>query len=431
MCRFVRFLRRRLVLLIVGLTFLSAGFSICLHFAFNLPVALLPGQVARTTASFVLQYVYYDDSETVAEITDSYYQHFNPQIRNQSCQSSVDLKAQGFYESRLVEPIIHSKLPFVYVSPQQHTLKKLHDIVIADTAIDQINDDEFTRMLALFRWIGTRWDHGIDIPKGGYTKFDPVELLQEVKQGKRFWCEVAARFTVYAASAMGWPARLVSLSRNGYEWEHAVAEVWSNQYEKWFIVDADYNLMYFYNGKPLSAFELCHYGPTIFAEGRLVVLPIAPPKISVKSQNLLPYYSYVHIDLRNDWLSRDLAKGSPAGGDLSTWWTARSALGSLFTVKIRNEDQSTFDWPVNVVNIKPCRIINGPVNKRTIVFGFDSYGPYFSHYLWQIDGSGWHPLHENHLSLDLDAGYHDLEVKFATKGQSVGPLSKLTFRIDQ
>jgi hypothetical protein len=285
-------------------------------------------------------------------------------------------------------------------------------------------------MLVLFNWIGRQWDHGTDIPVGGYSHFDPIELLRSAIEGGRFWCEVSAKFTVYASTAMGWPARLVSLSRYGYEWEHAVAEVWSNKFGKWFVVDTDFNLYYEKNGIPLSAFELCHFGEKMTVESALTIKQIAPKKTSIRMIDLLPYYAYVHIDLRNDWLSRDLAKGSPVGGDLSTWWTAREYIGNILTIMKRVDDQRIFDWPVNVVDILPYRKKNQFSHGTDHYYvRFEAYSPYFQHFEWKFNGGIWKKGKKAEILLPFSPGRHRLAVRVRMTNGGVGPVNVLNYHV--
>ena len=88
---------------------------------------------------------------------------------------------------------------------------------------------EFDAMLLLANWVGTRWDHGNDsLPKEG--KYNPLAILEKAHMGARYWCEISAILMVQTAASMGWPSRLVTASRDGYRWEHAVAELWSNKF---------------------------------------------------------------------------------------------------------------------------------------------------------------------------------------------------------
>ncbi|MEA3468715.1 MAG: hypothetical protein U9R57_10920, partial [Thermodesulfobacteriota bacterium] len=227
----------------------------------------------------------------------------------------------------------------------------------------------------------------------------------------------------------GWPARLVTASRDGYRWEHALAELWSNQFNKWFLVDTDYNIFYMADDKPLSAYELCHTGPSLQKSGKLQVKQLAPLKQGIKMQNLLPYYRYVHIDLRNDWYSRKLKKGSPAGGDLATWWTARPDLDRLLTVKLREENAERFDWHINGVSIYPSNVVReSDSDDYSIKITLSGYSPYFEKFQVILDDEGWQDLESNSLKLKVKSGQHCFAARMMTLSGFSGSESTICYQ---
>ncbi|BCO07680.1 hypothetical protein GF1_00560 [Desulfolithobacter dissulfuricans] len=319
-----------------------------------------------------------------------------------------------------------SEVPFIYEDLKAPYLVLLRTKYGLD-AITADSPDEFSSMLQLGKWVGSLWDHGVDpLPEEG--KYDPLAILSKSEQGSSYWCEIAAIVMVQAATSMGWPSRLVTASRDGYRWEHAVAELWSNQFEKWFVIDADYNIFYMADGKPLSAYELCRFGPTLQQKGKLQVKKIAPMKPSLKLQDLLPYYRYVHIDLRNDWYSRKLRRGSPAGGDLATWWTARPGLEHLLTAKKRVDDQSVFDWPVNIVSIIPEKLsYKKNSDNPELYLSLSGYSPYFERFQISLDTAEFKNLQGSIFRIDLQSGRHCLRARMITSAGSAGPVSSVCF----
>ena len=198
------------------------------------------------------------------------------------------------------------------------TTYRLHDVVASAKS-------EYEAQLKLAHWVGTRYEHGTDDPPGGRQVCDPVAVIESGARGARYWCEVAAYTMIHAAQSLGWPARMITGSTDGYTWEHAVAELWSSEYRKWFVVDADFNVVFEADGVPLSAWELVHEGPALKERGKLVTRRFAKLKEGLHPQDLLTFFSYVHAHYRTDWCTRPLRRASPAGGDLNARWTARHA----------------------------------------------------------------------------------------------------------
>lgn len=124
-------------------------------------------------------------------------------------------------------------------------------------------ETEFEGFLALKRWVRGQWDHGLWYNRPEVD--DGLGILEAVSRGERFFCGSYARVFVDAATALGWPARRVAVSiedceapRDYTTWNvgHAVAEVWSNEYRKWVMMDPDINVHYERDGTPLNALEI-------------------------------------------------------------------------------------------------------------------------------------------------------------------------------
>ena len=319
--------------------------------------------------------------------------------------------------------------PFVYEDPDAPPLRRLREEYRLDELVAGA-PDEYAAQLALGRWVGTRFGHRMDARPEGYPWFDPVTVLHAAEGGESYWCEVVARLTVYAATSLGWPARMVVISRvGGSRYDHAVAELWSNEFGKWFILDTDYNHVFEAEGRPLSSYEMCHDGPRLERAGGLRIRQFAPTKAGVdESRDQLPYFAYVHVDLRNDWLSRRLHRGSPAGGERSTLWTARPGSPDLLTLRQREDGRETFDWPVNTVEIRTLGSEERNDGTIAIRVGLSAYAPYFEAFALSVDGSEWEPLDDPVREVVLGVGSHEVAARALTRG-GPGPPSRVRLEI--
>lgn len=324
------------------------------------------------------------------------------------------------------------KIPlFVYEkvdSPQLQKLKSnfnLEEIIKAPT--------EYESMLRMAAWIGQIWDHGQDsIPGDGDIKtLDVSEVIKAGMSGKNYWCDIAARVTVQVATAVGWPARLVSLSKDGYTYDHAVAELWSNDFDKWFVIDTDFNVVFESDNIPLSAYELCHNGPDLQKTEKLEIIQFCPSKKSLKYIDLIPYFAYVHIDLRNDWYTRRLPRGSPEGSDLATFYTTRQSIGPLLTKMRRIDNQELFDWPVNTAFILPKKLVVYGKKEYQLIICLAGYTPYYKSFLVKVDDSPWVWVESENFKVHItDHKVHSLEAQVLTTQGWLGPASKITFKIN-
>jgi len=247
-------------------------------------------------------------------------------------------------------------VPFVYESPDAPHLKRLRDAFDLHRLVAS-GTNEYEAMLSVGTWLGSRWDHGSDPLPGGTQEMDVGEVIRQGMRGKRYWCEVAAKVAVQTLTAMGWVARLACISSDGRNWEHGVADVWSNQFGKWFAMDTDFNVVHECDGVPLSSYELCHDGPALHRSGTLQRRVLGASKPSLPLIDLLPLYACVSLDLRSDWYTRRLRRASPAGGDLASWWTARNGFARSLAPKIRVESRERFDWPVTIAWLRPKAVL--------------------------------------------------------------------------
>lgn len=387
----------RLVLILIVISISSSVLFINAYNYYN----LLPLESAKIGAKYaatkILRFIYLSDLNDNQKKLNNYW------------IGSPHLVAK-LLKNKANPPFIYEELDEPYLQDLRHEFELLNFL--------GSESNEYETQLKLASWLGTRWDHGTSQVHGGKEQIDPLKLIKEGEKGAKFWCEIAAIVTVQTATALGWPARLIALSRDGYTMEHGVAELWSNYFNKWYVVDTDFNVVFERQGIPLSAFELCHFGLELKKKGHLHLNFFSPAKPSLPYQDLLPFYHYVFVDLRNDWLSRDLPRGSPAGGDYATMWTARKNSKPLLTLSQREDRRKRFDWPVNQTWILVSPNTRGTTEKTLHVAG---YSPYFKHFELQIDDGSWQPLPAGTFTYQLTNSEKKIAVRMVTTFNHCGP----------
>jgi len=149
-----------------------------------------------------------------------------------------------------------------YGDPYSDRLRELRERYRLEEVVAG-RSDEMDALLALKRWVRSRWDHGWC--RQFATVSDGLSILEEAEQGRQFCCGHYTRLLTDCATALGWPARPVSLSIADCEAPrdhhidnvgHSVAEVWCTGLRKWVVLDADLNVHYRSDGVPQSAMEL-------------------------------------------------------------------------------------------------------------------------------------------------------------------------------
>lgn len=124
-------------------------------------------------------------------------------------------------------------------------------------------EDDLQAILALQRWVRSRWDHGWS--QAFNSVQDALDILREAERGERFNCGHYSRVFVACATALGIPARQVSLGLAGCSFPrghdvgnvgHSIAEAWCNELRAWVAIDCDLNVHYERDGLPLNALQV-------------------------------------------------------------------------------------------------------------------------------------------------------------------------------
>lgn len=113
---------------------------------------------------------------------------------------------------------------------------------------------EFDGILRLKDWVGAQFVDGNPNP---YPPWDAMIILDWIRGGiTEGFCAQYAQVFLQALAAFGVPARYVEVGRENNPYIHFTTEVWSNDYGKWVMVDADFNVYFADRGVPLSALEI-------------------------------------------------------------------------------------------------------------------------------------------------------------------------------
>ncbi len=118
--------------------------------------------------------------------------------------------------------------------------------------------DEFQKQLLLKAWVHTILPLGN--PEKDYSKATALDILADMKHNVAFYCTQYALVFLQCALALGWYSRKMSADYNHEfgeeEKHHGIADIWSNQFQKWYVVDPMHNLHYEFNDVPLNALEI-------------------------------------------------------------------------------------------------------------------------------------------------------------------------------
>jgi hypothetical protein len=152
-------------------------------------------------------------------------------------------------------PPKRSTLTFAYQDWHHPALKRLRAKFRLDKVVKP-GKSEFEKMLLLRKWVHDTIPFGTpaDVP------LEAEAIIDCALKGGTFWCSHYAWVYMSCAIALGWQARKLGIDSFHTAKEdsthHGVAEIWSNQFAKWFVVDPMYDIHYELDGMPLSAYEV-------------------------------------------------------------------------------------------------------------------------------------------------------------------------------
>ncbi len=138
-------------------------------------------------------------------------------------------------------------------SPELSILKTDYKI----DSVAQKGTTELEKQLALLAWTNSRWQHnGSNEP----SKSDALTILKEAEAGNKFRCVEYGIVLRSMLAAAGFNARTLALKTKDVEITesgagHVLTEAWSNTYQKWFLLDGQFNAVPTLHGIPLNAVE--------------------------------------------------------------------------------------------------------------------------------------------------------------------------------
>lgn len=328
------------------------------------------------------------------------------------------------YDNR---PMQRSRYPFGYQTVAESRIASLK--VKYDFPKPVAANRDFDAIVALSNWVHSQLRHGTSgAAKFHPDKFDADIILKSAKQGDTFWCHVYAMTFIQLVSSVGIQARLLSLSHDGYTPEHAVAEVWSREKQKWFLVDPNFNIWYSADGVPLNALEVHERVLAGQTSAIRVMKGVDPPYPDFERRipELYKYYRYFEVDLRNDWLSNRYFPGHPARSERATLFWNDTRLPTVLNLKTKVSTARDLYWDLNLTELHFKR---DAAIKRQVDVEMATHTPDFSHFEVVFDGLETRWVTSGRLVWLLHPGKNSLKVRSVNSLGQKGSLSQVVVEI--
>ena len=324
---------------------------------------------------------------------------------------------KGLKLLKLDQPeITYSSYDFKYLAPHPRAERlvkqyNLHDIIAAGAT-------DLEKFALLRDWVHSQW-LGWQSQKYPYCPpWDPLEILETTKGnwGYGMCTHYGATFTG-CASALGYVARVLIVDH------HCMAEVWSDELQKWILQDAgpgrQHDATYESRSVPVNALEFHRFHAANKAH-HLTINKLPYKSTEKMTKNWGGLFRRFGIPLRNNHLVEagpaELHHGySQYHWDGYLWWSAD--LDPKFAeYSLQTSRPADFNWSVNQTRLYPQA-----TNQANLLdIGIETVTPNLSHFEIQIDDGDCQD-HQGPLQWALHPGDNKLSVcgvnVFAKKGR--------------
>jgi len=295
--------------------------------------------------------------------------------------------------------------------PEMDTLRtryQLREVIGSDVS-------EFEQMKRLLNWVATRWVHD-------GSKMAPertaLAILSEVDKGKRFCCANYADVLIGCMRSLGYPIRFVGLRTEDAAYNmgggHGCVEVWSNQYQKWILLDAQNNAWWEHDNAPLSAYE-CHQ---LFMNGEEDELNFVGQHEQHDYARAKSTWSAYFFRVTNYWMGANLQLVSNA--------VTPELLYQLNPQNLELTDQYDKVYPrLNQTTITLRNNRKGSLDSMSVILAHTM--PYFDVFMVRIDEKDWEEV-EDTFQWVLNEGVNVIEAKAVNVAGIEGRTSRVTVR---
>jgi hypothetical protein len=406
-----RVLRRRLATVLLGLfACLGVGLAVlvlAVSLRYEVPVNAAAENVARQVVLTALRLaVWVHDpyqpllsvTGPAAEIADrGSYERIDTLLlagRPVVLGSHLELTAEGIDNPR----ITRSRFTFDYQPYDEPSLHELRRKYALDTVVASATND-FEALVLLRNWSRSRFrrqDYQVVM-----ENFNALELLalnrrnhgEPYAEGRHYDpCHLFPILYAQLAASMGYQARLVTVS-------HGMAEVWSNHYGKWIVMDVELNHHYERSGVPLNMVEMLdeYFAPRPSAveivrgeqtsgDTNTTMVHLGVERLPI--EDALEWFDVPLdiVDMRNDWMTNHYFRGHPRRSEINSLVLVDPKVTAplAFRQRLRRVtyDRADFYWTLNQTEVLADRGFDGGLK-----LAFDTVTPNFDHFEVLANGS--------------------------------------------
>lgn len=257
---------------------------------------------------------------------------------------------------------------------EQFDAPRLRQLLVRE-GLDRVLADatsEFDGVLRLKEWVAAQFPHSDPSP---YPPWDAIIVLDMIRAGVTGgFCAQYAHVMVQALAGMGVPARYIEIGTKANPYAHYLFEYWSNQFNKWVVLDVDFNLHFERNGVPMSALEVHDALVTNTTSSVTVVdgtVRSGHPSSADWPVRTMELYYYLRFHLKADHVSAPAEEPFDRWNDMVEWhdvhttpWehsTVASEFAKVAPTARSTPDRATVEAPLNQVWVTPGDTVGADV----------------------------------------------------------------------
>jgi hypothetical protein len=219
---------------------------------------------------------------------------------------------------------------------------------------------QFDQIVNIRDWVSDQWRPGkvnAALPWVAQTTLDQIRAGKTGGDSQQY-----AVVLLQSLTALGHTARYVELGSKEHPYIHFVVEVWSNDFNKWIVMDAEYNSHFERHGVPLSALEV-HDAFVTMRLGEVFIkrseLSRGHPDPYLNPTGTAEFYYYLRYPLKADHLSQPDGDAFDRMNDAVEWQDKRVVPWELGLERAeiprapltarKTADRAAIDAPINQV----------------------------------------------------------------------------------
>lgn len=321
------------------------------------------------------------------------------------------------------------ELPFApsYGNPEDQILQQLKRKEKIDEIMD-IKTEEFERFNQLRRWTYDRWtNRKITM----WHPFNALAILNAVDKGYGGFCAHYAIVYLQAALSMGYQARYLDI------FDHFLLEIWSNQYNKWIVIDPFNDCYYAWKDLPMSALEIHDK----ILENKKEKIKVIGKQVGA---GVLDLYKHIAVVIRNDhYTYRGPWDHSTKGyfkylnetrSKYYLSWKDKIYKEEFFMSEGRKEmlfslfasDPDIFNWKINQIEFQRIEM----VDNNAVMIHYRHNCPHWLYTLVEINGTVQKEFDPSRTVCELKKGENKITLRTVNVADIQGPEFYLTLYVE-